>query len=494
MVPKESRVAATDIALPPTNGHHDDIPMGKLAAQVARRIEAEIIRRRWPVGESLGSEVDLRERHQVSRSVFREAVRLVEHHQVAWMRRGPNGGLFVCAPDAGPATRAIVIYLEYLGTSVTDLLHARVLLEPIAAALAVERMTEEGIAALRESLHAERRLPPGVRSNNRIHVMLGELSGNPVLMLFIDVLARLTTRYAMTVNRSSEALAARARIDPEQVHGSIVNSVIAGDGARAQIQLIDHLTEISQWMDEHRDPRRSASGNSTDPQLSDSPRTKLAEVLAARIHEEIADDGWQIGTVLGSEADLLARYGVSRAVVREAVRLLEYHAVARMRRGQGGGLVVSAPDPQASIDTIALYLDYERVTAQDLLVVRDAIEAGTVARVMRRHQDPDVVECLGAAARLATAGPPGPASKNDVFHTELAKLAGNPVLTLFLRIITDVFRRHVTPPQSSATRHETDEEVRRIHERILAAIVDGDEGVAKHRMRRHLAALSPFWH
>src|SRR5690349_10951425 len=97
---------------------------GKLASQVARGIEAEVVRRGWPVGLSLGSEMELRERFGVSRSVLREAVRLVEHHQVARMRRGPNGGLFVTAPDTGPATRAMVIYLEYVGTTVADLLQA----------------------------------------------------------------------------------------------------------------------------------------------------------------------------------------------------------------------------------------------------------------------------------------------------------------------------------------------------------------------------------
>src|SRR3954449_1504876 len=118
-----------------------DPAVGKLAAQVARRIEAEVVRRGWPVGESLGSEPDLRERHGVSRSVLREAVRLVEHHQVARMRRGPNGGLFVMAPDAGPAAQAMVIYLEYVGPSVDDLLHARRLLEPLAAGLAARQVT-----------------------------------------------------------------------------------------------------------------------------------------------------------------------------------------------------------------------------------------------------------------------------------------------------------------------------------------------------------------
>src|ERR1700759_4142368 len=89
----------------------------KLAAQIARHIEADIVRRGWTVGESLGSEQALQQRFRVSRSVLREAVRLVEHHQVARMRRGPNGGLLVCQPDAAPATHAINIYLEYLGTT-----------------------------------------------------------------------------------------------------------------------------------------------------------------------------------------------------------------------------------------------------------------------------------------------------------------------------------------------------------------------------------------
>ncbi|WP_033721201.1 FadR/GntR family transcriptional regulator, partial [Mycobacterium avium] len=106
-------------------------PAKTLASALARDIEAEIVRRGWAVGESLGSEPALQQRFGVSRSVLREAVRLVEHHQVARMRRGPNGGLYICEPDAGPATRAVVIYLEYLGTTLADLLNARLVLEPL---------------------------------------------------------------------------------------------------------------------------------------------------------------------------------------------------------------------------------------------------------------------------------------------------------------------------------------------------------------------------
>src|SRR3712207_6759042 len=167
----------------PRPGRPVDPSVGKLAAQVARRIEEDVVARGWPVGTSLGSEPDLREWHGVSRSVLREAVRLVEHHQVARMRRGPNGGLFVIAPDAAPAAHAMVIYLEYVGTSVDDLMEARRLLEPLAAGLAARQATEEGIALIRRTIEeeADPARPPSPEPPEALHGVLGDLSGNAVL-------------------------------------------------------------------------------------------------------------------------------------------------------------------------------------------------------------------------------------------------------------------------------------------------------------------------
>lgn len=489
---------ATAVDREPADGE-TGLPVGKLAAQTAQRIEATVIRQGWPVGESLGSEVDLRERLGVSRAVLREAVRLVEHHQVARMRRGPGGGLIVCAPDAGPATRAMVIYLEYVGTSVTDLLRARQLLEPIAAGLAADRITEEGIATLRATLDSERGHwdDPSVHSQDPLHPVLGRLSGNPVLHLFIDVLTRLTARYAHTSRRISRAEMHAAKETSHREHRAVVDAVVADDGARAQTELTAHLESVAAWIEKHRVRRgQRISGNVVEPELVEGPRAKLAEVVAARIHDDIAARGWQIGMVLGSEADLLARYEISRAVLREAVRLLEYHQVARMRRGPGGGLVVTAPEPQASIDTMALFLEHQGVTADDLRIVRNAIELGMVARVTARHAEGDTVvaERLAKAVRRPTEGPAGDLRKADLFHSELADLADNPVLSLFLAIITELFRRHASGHDRPLPGDTAADEVQHVHQRILDAIVQGDAGVARHRMRRHLDALIPWWH
>ncbi len=486
----------------------DAVRADKRAAKIARCIEEDIVRRGWTIGESLGSERALQQRYGVSRSVLREAVRLVEHHQVARMRRGPNGGLLICEPDAGPATRAVVIYLEYLGTTIEDLFNARLVLEPLAASLAAERIDEAGIARLRAVLRAEEGWKPGLPlPRDDFHIALAERSKNPVLQLFIDVLMRLTRRYALA-SRADSATEAIEAIDQMRCgHADIVAAVTAGDSARAKTCSERHVAAVTAWLQEHRS-MSAGSGRARGPgRVSldpEAPNGKLAEVLAATIGDDIAAGGWQVGSVFGTETALLERYRVSRAVLREAVRLLEYHAVAQMRRGPGGGLVVTKPQAQASIDTIALYLQYRRPTREDLRCVRDAIEIDNVtkvvAKVVERRPESEATALLDALGGLAHTG--ADEAVADVrkaaveefrFHVGLAQLAGNALLDLFLRIIVELFRRHWSSTGQALPTWADVVAVERAHLRILEAIGDGDESLARYRIRRHLDAAASWW-
>ncbi|OCB36509.1 GntR family transcriptional regulator [Mycobacterium malmoense] len=471
-------------------------PENKLAAKIARDLEAEIVRRGWATGESLGSEPALQERFGVSRSVLREAVRLVEHHQVARMRRGPGGGLIICEPDAGPATRAVVIYLEYLGTTLGDLLNARLVLEPLAASLAAERIDEAGIASLRAVLRGEEEWRPGLPTpRDEFHIALAEQSKNPVLQLFIDVLIRLTARYALQsrTDTASEAIEAVDRMHVD--HAEIVAAVTSGDSARAKTLSERHVEAVTAWL-QHHQPGNVARRRKPRPLTVEAPRGKLAEMLAATIGDDIAASGWQVGSVFGTETALLERYRVSRAVFREAVRLLEYHSIAHMRRGPGGGLVIAKPRAQASIDTIALYLQYRDPGREDLRCVRDAIEIDNVAKVVKRRGEAEVAAFL-AAHRSEVSDGPGDVADAAVeefrFHVGLARLAGNTLLDLFLRIIVELFRRHWTSTGQEPPTWADVLAVHHAHLRIVDAIQAGDESLARYRVRRHLDAAASWW-
>ncbi|MCV7077186.1 FadR/GntR family transcriptional regulator [Mycobacterium szulgai] len=470
----------------------------KRAATIARLIEADIVRRGWPIGTSLGSESALQQRYSVSRSVLREAIRLVEHHQVARMRRGPNGGLFVCEPDAGPATRAVVIYLEYLGTSLDDLLNARLVLEPLAASLAAEHIDESGIDRLRAVLHAERQWKPGLPAlRDEFHLTLAEQSNNPVLALFIEVLMRLTRRYVRKSRTASADEAIEAVDHMRDDHAEIVAAVTAGDMARAKTLTERHVEAVTVWLQRHQHGNQAGRAPRwmRRPDV-EAPRGKLAEALAATIGDDIAADGWQVGSVFGTETALLQRYGVSRSVLREAVRLLEYHAVADMRRGPGGGLIVATPKAQASIDTIALYLQYRKPSREDLRCVRDAIEIDNVAKVVKRRTAPEVTAFLhskGPAFDTATDDVRTAAAEEFRFHVGLAELAGNALLDLFLRIIVELFRRHWSSTGQALPAWSDVVAVEHAHLRILEAIGRGDDSLARYRIRRHLDAAASWW-
>jgi len=477
--------------------------VNKLASKVARDIEADIVRRGWTIGVSLGSEQALQHRYGVSRSVLREAVRLVEHHQVARMRRGPGGGLITCEPDAGPATRAVIIYLEYRGTTLVDLLNARMVLEPLAASLAADRIDEAGIARLRAVLRGEAQWKPGLPApRDEFHIALAEQSKNPVLQLFIDILMRLTTRYALAseTDSANEAIEAVDRMHID--HSELAAAVTAGDSARAKTLSERHIEAVTAWLQQHhpgtgshrRKPRRVRRSG------GEAPRGKLAEMLAAAIADDIAVSGWQVGSVFGAETALLERYRVSRAVLREAVGLLEYHSIGYMRRGPGGGLVIAEPKAQASIDTIALCLQYLNPSREDLRCVRDAIEIDNVAKVVKRRSEPQVAAFLAAHRCVFfedAQGPPGDVGTGAVdesrFHVGLAELAGNALLDLFLRIIVELLRRHWASTGQALPTWSDITAVHHAHLRIVEAIEAGDESMARYRIRRHLDAAASWW-
>lgn len=296
----------------------------KLALLVARQIEADVLRRGWPVGEPLGSEVELRATYPVSRAVLREAIRLVEHHQVAEMRRGATGGLYVCAPGAGPAAQAAVMYLSYAGVQVQDFLRVRRALEPLAARLAAERITEEGIAKLRECAEAESTEPGSSKwAPDALHDLVAQLSGNPALRLFLGVLTRLLAEYGDLVANAAPESVRQAGKEAHSSHLEIVEAIISGSVGRAEATIREHNDYIIAWSETNPPRRRRRRAQAPVRRLASSHLpVKLGESLAMRIHHDIAMEGQALGSVVGSERDLLERYGVSRAVLREAIRLL----------------------------------------------------------------------------------------------------------------------------------------------------------------------------
>jgi len=219
-------------------GSSDSKPGDKMASELAEKIESEIIAKGWPLGESLGSEPALIEQYGVSRAVFREAVRIVEHHGAAFMRRGPHGGLVVTSPDLEAVQHPAMLYLDWADVSAQDLFDVRSAIELQCVRIAIDRLDEDGIRKLRDVLEQEQNTEGEIEVGRAhdLHDVLAELTGNAAMQLFVKTLGNLTYERAGNLTYEPSQLQ-----EVHQAHKAIVEAVIAGDVALAQRRMQVHL-------------------------------------------------------------------------------------------------------------------------------------------------------------------------------------------------------------------------------------------------------------
>jgi len=455
----------------------------KLATTIADRIVADVAALEWQEGVVVGSEPELLERYAVSRAVLREAVRLVEHQQVARMRRGPGGGLVVTAPTLESVIEAVAVYLFHEHTRVEQIAEARIALEETVAELAPGRLTEADIAALRELADRER---DGTVSDPReLHALLASITKNPALEVFINLLNRLTFLYFP----DTSGLSKDTKEASVHAHLAIIDAVAAGDEGLTRNRMRAHLEAEAQYL---RRRLRSSQRLDASALRAHDDGTKRGERLARQIFVEVSEAGWPVGALLGSEAELMQRYDVSRAVLREAVRLLEHHGIATMRRGPGGGLFVVSPGLESVIGALALFLERRGIGAADLLELRIAVELNVVALAVKSLDDAQAARLREEVAAERSAPVEEIADVGHDLHAVLAGMVGNPVFELLSRVLVELTRMRQDPsPRSMQPLYD---DVVRAHEAIVVAVLDRDVELARHRMRRHLQALAAFLH
>ena len=218
---------------------------------------------------------------------------------------------------------------------------------------------------------------------------------------------------------------------------------------------------------------------------------KKAEILADQIEQTIVGQRWEPGDLFGSEVELIARYGVSRAVFREAVRLLEHHGLAEMRRGLHGGLFIRQPDPQPVAKAMAVYLDFQKVEPRQLEDARLAVELFCVERAAARIGEDEVAEIRTLLAAEAAQVAAGEIQSLHDFHVLVAGLTANPALHLFVQTLTILTKRQRPPLDRNRV---SPDDIHAAHARIADALIARDGALARHRMMTHLEDVSIAGH
>lgn len=195
-------------------------------SDIVERIFDAVIEQRLPSGTKL-SESALCEAFGVGRMRIRRALLLLASREVVELHA--NRGAFVASPTAEQAR---------------EVFEARLALEPNITRLAVQRATEEDIAALNRHLemeylaHKERRRHDAIRLSGQFHTLLAQIAGNAVL---IRTMKELVTRTSLIIGIFGAPGVSNCRDDD---HAAIISAFHTKDAEKAAWMMTLHLRHI----------------------------------------------------------------------------------------------------------------------------------------------------------------------------------------------------------------------------------------------------------
>jgi GntR family transcriptional repressor for pyruvate dehydrogenase complex len=222
--------------------------------EAIEKIRERIASGQWGPGARLPREADLAAQLGLSRSSLREAVRALSLVRVLEVRQGDGTYVSSLEPDLllGETTRFATDLLR--GQTVVELFEVRRLLEPGAAALAAQRMGDEGGAELKREL--DRMFAAGdhveelVEADAAFHDVIARAAGNAVLRSLLQSLSTKTVRA-----RVWHGAADRQALDTTRAeHVRIYDAIVARDPDLARAATMLHIESTEQWLRRHLDP------------------------------------------------------------------------------------------------------------------------------------------------------------------------------------------------------------------------------------------------
>ena len=166
----------------------------------------------------------------------------------------------------------------------------------------------------------------------------------------------------------------------------------------------------------------------------------LAQRVGQKIQQVIVQNRLRPGDRLPSERDLAERFGVSRTVIREAVRSLMAKGILEVRAGSG--TIVRAPSTSFLSDYLELYLsmrsgkfDYRKVVEVRRLL---EVEIAGLAAERRDEEDLRTLERILAQAEEHLDDPDAFVELDVQFHSALAQATHNELFLVLLESIAGV--------------------------------------------------------
>ncbi|MFY9330894.1 MAG: FadR/GntR family transcriptional regulator [Candidatus Nanopelagicales bacterium] len=218
-------------------------------------------------GDRLPPEQELASMLGISRSSLREAVKALSQAKVLDVRRGDGTYVTSLEPDLLLSGLSFVVDLMQDSTLV-EVFEVRKLLEPAATALAAQRITDDQVESLRESLATMRSAhDPGelVLSDIQFHSQITAATGNSSLCSILDAISTRALRA-----RIWRASLSGIKTMTLAQHSLILDALADRDSVLARSAATIHVSESERWLKEYLQISAAPPGDGLLIDLPDS--------------------------------------------------------------------------------------------------------------------------------------------------------------------------------------------------------------------------------
>ena len=213
----------------------------------------------------------------------------------------------------------------------------------------------------------------------------------------------------------------------------------------------------------------------------------VAPIVAA-LEDEIVSARWPAGSKLPSERNLAEMLGVSRPMIREALRALNERGLINIYAGRGSFVRTHRPtDNGASAE---LLVRRGEVTARHLIDARIMLESRAAELAALNRTDAQLAEMRKLLDAFDGVSVSESAVLDLAFHESIAIASHNPVLQVMFGSIKTL--THGIILRSLTDRHVTGAAMP-LHDVIFNAIADRDAVAASRAMSEHLAAAEKYY-
>ena len=217
-------------------------------------------------------------------------------------------------------------------------------------------------------------------------------------------------------------------------------------------------------------------------------RRKLSDAVFDSLIAAIQAGEFPAGSQLPSERELMARFGVGRPAVREAMQTLEKVGLIAISHGERARVLEpTAADVILQIDQTARHLlARSPQSLEHLKEAREFFEVGMASEAARRAGPGDLARLEAALALqqdCLKTDPRAFVAADMAFHTAIAAVTGNPLFEAVSRAML----QWLSLFHSGVLHWKGHEPITLIeHRQILDAITAGDADLAAEVMRTHL--------